>query len=56
MPKAIKISDKLSVEAKISKCAEENPELTCELINEILLGLEELDNGDRTEYEFGKAL
>jgi len=55
MPKAIKISDELSIEAKISKCAEENPELTYELIKEILLGLAELDNGERTEYEFGNT-
>ncbi len=39
--------------AKIGKCAEENPELTYGLIKDILIGIEELDQGDRSEYEFG---
>jgi len=41
--------------AMIGKCAEQNPELTYELIKEMLLGMEELDNGERTEYQFGNA-
>jgi len=41
--------------ATIGKCAEENPELTYELIKEMLLGMEELDNGERTKYQFGNA-
>ncbi|MCP5050348.1 MAG: hypothetical protein GY940_24500 [bacterium] len=39
--------------AKIGKCAEENPDLTFSLIKEILNGLEELKNGEGTEYQFG---
>ncbi len=39
--------------AKIGKCSEENPDLTYEQIREILLGLEELNNGQKYEYKFG---
>jgi len=39
--------------AKIGKCAEENPDLTYILIKEILIGLEELDQGESSEYIFG---
>jgi len=39
--------------AKIGKCAEENPDLTYSLIKEILMGLEELEQGERSEYNFG---
>jgi len=39
--------------AKIGKCAEENPDLTFNLIKDILLGLEELDQGEVSEYKFG---
>jgi hypothetical protein len=39
--------------AKIGKCAEENPELTYRLIKDILIGIEELDQGESSEYEFG---
>jgi hypothetical protein len=39
--------------ARIGKCAEENPDLTYSLIKEILIGLEELDQGEKTEYIFG---
>ena len=39
--------------AKIGKCAEENPDLTYNLIREILIGLEELDQGEYSEYKFG---
>ena len=39
--------------AKIGKCAEENPELTYSLIRDILIGIEELDQGECSEYEFG---
>ena len=38
--------------AKIGKCAEENPDLTYSLIKEILMGLEELEQGERSEYNF----
>jgi len=38
--------------AKIGKCAEENPDLTYSLIKEIFIGLEELEQGERSEYKF----
>jgi len=39
--------------AIIGKCAEENPDLTYDLIKEILIGIEELDRGEKSEYKFG---
>ena len=39
--------------ARMGKCAEENPDLTYSLIKEILIGLEELEQGEKTEYKFG---
>jgi hypothetical protein len=39
--------------ARLGKCAEENPDLTYALIKEVLLGLEELEQGEKTEYTFG---
>ncbi len=39
--------------ATIGKCAEENPELTYSLIKEILIGIEELERGEKSEYKFG---
>ena len=39
--------------ARLGKCAEENPDLTYSLIKEILIGLAELDQGEKTEYIFG---
>jgi len=39
--------------AKIGKCAEEDPDLTYNLIKEIFIGLEELDQGEYSEYKFG---
>lgn len=39
--------------ARIGKCAEENPNLTYDLIKEILVGLEELECGESSEYRFG---
>jgi hypothetical protein len=39
--------------ARVGKCAEENPDLTYSLIKEILVGLEELDRGESSEYRFG---
>jgi hypothetical protein len=40
--------------ARMGKCAEENPDLTYSLIKEILIGVEELDHGEKSEYKFGK--
>ncbi len=39
--------------AKIGKCAEENPDLTYNLIKDILFGLEELEHCEVSEYKFG---
>ena len=39
--------------ARIGKCAEENSDLTYSLIKEILVGIEELDRNEKTEYQFG---
>lgn len=39
--------------AQIGKCAEENPDLTYSLIKEILIGIEELERGEKSEYKFG---
>jgi hypothetical protein len=39
--------------ARIGKCAEENPDLTYNLIKEILIGLAELEQGESTAYKFG---
>ncbi|MCG2776901.1 MAG: ParD-like family protein [Desulfobacterales bacterium] len=39
--------------ARIGKCAEENPDLTYDFIKEIFIGIEELNQGEKTEYKLG---
>ena len=39
--------------ASIGKCAEENPDLTYNVIKDILIGLAELEQGKSSEYECG---
>jgi hypothetical protein len=39
--------------ATIGKCAEENPDLTYSLAKEILMGIEELEQGEKSEYKLG---
>ena len=39
--------------ARMGKCAEENPDLTYSLIKEILIGVEGLEQGEKSEYKFG---
>jgi hypothetical protein len=39
--------------ARMGKCAEENPDLPYSLIKEILIGLDELEENEKTEYKFG---
>jgi hypothetical protein len=39
--------------AMLGKSMEENPDLTYSLIKDILIGLEELKQGEKTEYKFG---
>jgi len=38
--------------AQIGKIAEENPDLPYSLIKEILIGIEELNEGNSSEYQF----
>ena len=38
--------------AQLGKCAEENPDLTYSLVKEILIGVEELEQGEKSEYKF----
>ncbi len=38
--------------ARMGKCAEENPDLPYSLIKEILIGIAELDQGEKSEYRF----
>ena len=38
---------------RFGKCAEENPDLPYSLIKEILIGLDELEQGEKIEYKFG---
>ena len=39
--------------ALMGKYTEENPDLPYSLIKEIMIGLDELDQGERSEYKFG---
>ena len=39
--------------SKIGRIAEENPDLPVEFIKDILMGLEEIKNGEVSEYKFG---
>ena len=39
--------------ARMGKYTEENPDLPYSLIKEIMIGLDELDQGERSEYKFG---
>jgi len=39
--------------AKIGKVLEENQDLTYSMVKEILIGLEELEQGETSEYKFG---
>ena len=39
--------------AMLGKNMEENPDLTYKLIKEMLVGLEELKQGEKSEYKFG---
>lgn len=38
--------------AKIGKCVEDNPDLTYSLIKDILLGMEELEQDEFSDYTF----
>ena len=47
------LTDQIEHWARMGKCAEENPDLTYLLIKEILIGVEELEQGEKSEYKFG---
>ena len=47
------VADQIDHWARMGKCAEENPYLTYSLIKEILIGLEELEQGEKMESKFG---
>jgi hypothetical protein len=42
--------------ARMGKCAEENPDLTYSLIKEILIGLEELEQGEKRNTNSDRRL
>lgn len=39
--------------ASIGKCAIENPDLSFDYIKDVLISVDELDQGERSEYKFG---
>ena len=39
--------------ATIGRVAEENPDLPLRFVNDVLVGLEEAESGDFSEYQFG---
>jgi len=47
------ITGQIEYWAMLGKCIEENPDLTFNLIKDILIGLEDLKQGEKSEYEFG---
>jgi hypothetical protein len=47
------VAGRIEYWARLGKCVEENPDLPYSLIKEILIGLDELDQGEKTEYTFG---
>ena len=47
------ITGQIEYWAKIGKIAEENPDLSYTLLKEILIGLEQLNSSQGTEYTFG---
>lgn len=47
------ITGQIEYWAMLGKSIEENPDLTFNLIKDILIGLEDLKQGEKSEYEFG---
>ncbi|MFC2130839.1 hypothetical protein ACFLSQ_05345 [Bacteroidota bacterium] len=47
------IAGQIEYWAKIGKCAVDNPDIPYDLIKEILLGIEEIETGRYSEYQFG---
>ncbi len=50
------ITEQIEHWARIGKCVEENPDLTYVLIKEMIIGVHELDQGEKTEYNFGVTI
>jgi hypothetical protein len=48
------IKDKKQEKDILFQSSEENPDLEFSLIKEILKGVEELEQGEKSEYKFGK--
>jgi len=46
------ITGQIEYWAMLGKSIEENPDLTFNLIKDILIGLEDLKQGEKSEYEF----
>ncbi len=46
------ITEQIEYWIKVGRIAEDNPELPYRLIKDILMGIEELDSGKDTEYNF----
>jgi hypothetical protein len=47
------VAGQVELWARIGKCADETPDLTYDLIKDILIGIEELEQGEISEYKFG---
>jgi hypothetical protein len=47
------ITGQIEYWAKIGKIAEENPDIPYTLLKEMLIGIEQLNTGHGTEYQFG---
>ncbi len=41
--------------ARIGRIAEDNPDLPYEFIEELLIAMEEVENGEVTEFQFGQS-
>ena len=41
--------------ARIGKCAVDNPDLPYEFIKDLLVSIEELDSGEKSEFKFGHS-
>lgn len=53
MKHACSVTGQIEHWARVGKCAEENPDLTYRLTEDILIGIEELEQGESSEYQFG---
>ena len=49
------ITGQIEYWARLGKMAEDNPDMPFSLIRDILIGIEELESGQKNEYRFGPA-